>query len=164
MERTGYDSCGMESPPGLPLAERGTRGGSAIGERCRLGGTRACTRGVPAYAAPPSRLGGGHAAVGRLSGSTLDVGQRTRGEWRRGPLRYSACASVCGAGAVRPGLQARTGMCVCRSNGPSVRGIGQGMCARIVGKPRGKYYVPIVRGRCKEGASSASHRRGNLMC
>eukprot|EP00966_Prymnesium_polylepis_P201986 4679387-Prymnesium_polylepis.1 len=24
MERTGYDSCGVESPPGLPLAEWGT--------------------------------------------------------------------------------------------------------------------------------------------
>eukprot|EP00966_Prymnesium_polylepis_P064840 1504157-Prymnesium_polylepis.1 len=58
MERTGYDSCGMESPPDLPLAGWGTRGGSAIGKRCRLGGTRACTRGVPAYGVVVMRRSG----------------------------------------------------------------------------------------------------------
>eukprot|EP00966_Prymnesium_polylepis_P263106 6077186-Prymnesium_polylepis.1 len=30
-ERTGYVSCGMKLPPGLPLAGEGTRRGSAIG-------------------------------------------------------------------------------------------------------------------------------------
>ena len=107
MEITGCVSCGMELPFDLSLTEGGTRGGSAKlttlstggAHVCTqripaklttlsTGGAHVCTQRIPAYAAPPLRLGGGHAAVERLSGTTQDVGQRTRRRSRRGPYRY----------------------------------------------------------------------------
>eukprot|EP00966_Prymnesium_polylepis_P312030 7209776-Prymnesium_polylepis.1 len=106
-------------------------------------------------------LGGGHAAVERLSGPTLDVGQRIRGEWSPGPLSAAGVAGTNGRVCLPVPLKWYMGQrqghgtkgCVHTSSASPGKNLvcadraGQVKGGRIVSKPRGKSYVLIVRGR-----------------